>query len=84
MKNQFDVTICERLKDFFCKLPSFESLCLSHCNIGAGGLKMLCDGLKGNHTVTYLDLGWNNISNDDMIIIIDMLKNNHALEKLLI
>ena len=46
-KNILDETICEHLRDFPKKLRAFESLCLSHCEIGAAGLRLLCEGLYG-------------------------------------
>jgi len=46
-KNLLDVTICEHLRDFPKKLNAFESLVLSHCELGAAGLKLLCEGLYG-------------------------------------
>jgi len=83
-KNILDGNICEKLRDFPKKLNSFESLCLSHCEIGAAGLRLICEGLYGQSTIKYLDLSWNNVISQDMEIILEMLKNNRSLEKLLI
>jgi len=57
---------------------------LSHCEIGEDALKSLCSGFYGQTTVKDLNLSWNNISSQGMVIILDMLRDNVSLEKLLI
>ena len=45
---------------------------------------MLCSGFYGQTTIKYLDLSWNNISEESMKIIVKMLGQNQSIEKLLI
>lgn len=83
-KNMLTSNICEHLAKMPTSLHSFESLCLSHCEIGEQGLSLLCSGFYGQTTIKYLDLSWNNIPSNGMKIILKMLEHNKSLEKLLI
>ena len=83
-KNILTKNICEHLSRMPTSLHKFESLCLSHCEIGEDGLELLCNGFNGQTTIKYLDLGWNNIQVNGMKIILKMLQQNKSLEKLLI
>ena len=83
-KNQLSNSICQHLSQIPKRLHHFYSLNLSHCEIGEDALKSLCAGFYGETTIKNLNLSWNNISSQGMVIILDMLKNNTSLEKLLI
>ena len=83
-KNILTTNICEHLAKMPTSLHSFESLCLSHCEICEDGLELLCSGFYGKTTIKYLDLSWNNIQANGMKIILKMLQHNKSLEKLLI
>jgi Ran GTPase-activating protein (RanGAP) involved in mRNA processing and transport len=61
-KNCLDEGICQHLSDLPSRLHNFQSLCLSHCEIGLDALDNLCKGFYGQTTIKCLDLSWNNIS----------------------
>jgi Ran GTPase-activating protein (RanGAP) involved in mRNA processing and transport len=83
-KNELDASICDHLSLMPTRLHKFESLCLSHCLIDDEGLQSLCNGLKGETSLKYLDLSWNFIQPESMQYILEMLRENQNLEKLYI
>lgn len=83
-KNILNQQLCAHLSQMPRRLHKFESLCLSHCDIGEDGLRSLCSGFEGQTTIKYLDLSWNDIQSAGMRIILEMLSKNKSLEKLLI
>jgi len=47
--------------------------------MGNKGLRILCEGLKRNHSITSLDLGYNDISKDGTKYLCSLLAVNHSI-----
>jgi len=51
--------------------------------LSSEALKVICEGLKSKDTrVQNLDLSWNNICGEDIILVNEMLAHNISIEKL--
>lgn len=59
-----------------------KQLELSKNGIGAAGVRSLCDALKRNSILTYLDLGCNDLDNECVLFLTEMLSLNSTLRSL--
>jgi len=74
----------EDVKCFARALPhnsTLTELDLAKCgrSMGNEGLRRLCDGLRGNHSITKIDLSNNGISNEGSKDLCSLLEVNHSI-----
>jgi len=71
--------LCYKLEDNSLKLVD---LALENCSISQHWVKTLCDSLKGNQQLKYLNLSKNNLNDECSEYISDMLHFNESLNVL--
>lgn len=68
--SEFDVKL---LSKYFGESKTLQRICLSSCSITDHSIKHLVDALLANPQVTYLDLSYNEISDDGLYPLIEHL-----------
>jgi len=61
---------------------TFLNLVGSYHQMGNKGVRMLCEGLKGNNSITKIGLNFNGISDEGAKVLFSVLEVNHSINRI--